>query len=376
MSQYDLAIVGAGIAGLAHAWHAARRGLKVAIFERHPQAQGASIRNFGMIWPVGQPRGPLYARAKRALGHWQNLAAEAGFDLRATGSLHLAYAEDEWAVLNEFVHEYRDPDQPVELIRAEAVQARSPLVRAQGLIGAMWSPEEHVTTSPDTIRQLGLHLRDHHGVELHLGTTVTAVHSGQLIAGGREVTADRILICSGAEFETLFADSLRESPMVKCKLQMWSARHREPGFALGPCLCAGLTLLHYDAFARCPSLAALMARMDAERADAREHGVHILLSQHASGELILGDSHHYGPDPQPFDREDVQQIMARELNRFLHTEDLSVTRRWHGVYAKTPGATEWHAEPLPGVHLLNGLGGTGMTLTLGLAEEWLDRILA
>jgi glycine/D-amino acid oxidase-like deaminating enzyme len=47
--QFDLAIVGAGVVGLAHAYLAAKSGLKVALFERNPAAIGASIRNFGMI---------------------------------------------------------------------------------------------------------------------------------------------------------------------------------------------------------------------------------------------------------------------------------------------------------------------------------------
>jgi glycine/D-amino acid oxidase-like deaminating enzyme len=45
----DLAIVGAGILGLAHAFLAAKAGKSVVVFEKSHRASGASVRNFGMI---------------------------------------------------------------------------------------------------------------------------------------------------------------------------------------------------------------------------------------------------------------------------------------------------------------------------------------
>src|SRR5262249_43726731 len=97
-----VAIVGGGIAGLAHAWSAARRGHRVMLFERHPRAVGASIRNFGTIWPIGQPHGVLYETALRSRRFWLELVRETGFWHANVGSIHLAYRPDELAVLEEF----------------------------------------------------------------------------------------------------------------------------------------------------------------------------------------------------------------------------------------------------------------------------------
>ena len=103
---YDVAVVGAGILGLAHAYHLAERGLRVIVFERQPTAQGASIRNFGMLWPIGQPPGTLYRLARRSLEIWRSILERAGIDHEPVGSLHLAYHDDEAAVLDEFVNRF------------------------------------------------------------------------------------------------------------------------------------------------------------------------------------------------------------------------------------------------------------------------------
>jgi len=54
MSTKKAIVVGAGIVGLSITRALHQKGYEVKVFERHPKSQGASVRNFGMVWPVGQ----------------------------------------------------------------------------------------------------------------------------------------------------------------------------------------------------------------------------------------------------------------------------------------------------------------------------------
>jgi glycine/D-amino acid oxidase-like deaminating enzyme len=98
----DVAIVGGGIVGLAHALAALRQGHRVVLFEREQFAIGASVRNSGLLWPIGQAPGPGLRRALRSREIWTEVAGQAGIWPKSNGSLHLAYHDDEWDVFKEF----------------------------------------------------------------------------------------------------------------------------------------------------------------------------------------------------------------------------------------------------------------------------------
>ena len=136
-------VVGAGIIGLATAWHLARGGRRVVVVERHQRAHGASVRNFGMVWPIGQPRGSRQALALRSREHWLSILPSAGLWHELTGSLHVAYHDDEMAVLSEFIDDGRGALE-CRLMTAREVAATAPRVRTAGLKGALWSPHEIV----------------------------------------------------------------------------------------------------------------------------------------------------------------------------------------------------------------------------------------
>jgi FAD dependent oxidoreductase TIGR03364 len=367
-----LAIVGAGIVGLAHAYQAARRGLRVVVFERNARATGASIRNFGMILPIGMAAGPMLERALRSRGIWLDLAARAGFWHNPAGAVFLAYAADELQVLGEFAARASALGYQCQLLDAAGVLARSQAVKTQGLLGGLFSATEIVVDPREAVVKLAAYLQAECGVEFHFGQTVTAIEPPRLIANGEAWLAERVTVCGGADFETLFPDLLRHSGLTRCKLQMMRTQPQPGGWQLGPLLATGLSLGHYAAFAGCPSLPALRARLAQEFPELERWGIHVLVSQNGLGELTLGDSHEYGLEPDPFDKPEIDALILRQAQTFLNAPSCEVSQRWHGVYAKHLSQDTLVLRPHPNVAVVNGVGGAGMTISFGLAEETLD----
>jgi glycine/D-amino acid oxidase-like deaminating enzyme len=101
MEKKTAIVIGAGILGVATARALALKGYAVSVYERNPKALGASVRNFGMVWPIGQPAGKLYEWAMHSRNCWMEIAKAADLWYDPVGSLHLAYHSDEWQVLQE-----------------------------------------------------------------------------------------------------------------------------------------------------------------------------------------------------------------------------------------------------------------------------------
>lgn len=370
--KVDFAVVGAGIVGLAHALAAAKRGLRVVLLERNDRAVGASVRNFGLVWPIGQPDGPRHRRALQTREIWGEIATHAGISFFPTGSLHLAYREDEWRVLQEFASTANGSGHGRRLMSSDQTTALHSSVRPQGLLGSLWSPTEATVDPREAISKIPSWLEEKYGVELRFGTTVRGIDSRRVVTSNGDLEADRIIICSGPDFETLFPAHFQAAAITRCKLQMMRTVPQPSGWSLGPALCAGLTLTHYDSFRECGSLPALKARIRAELPFHVEHGIHVLVSEASDRGLTLGDSHHYGLTVDPFDREDINAGILSYLATFLQAPSLKIAQRWHGVYPKmTDGSSELVFSPAPRVTVVNGLGGAGMTMSFGLAEELL-----
>ena len=363
-------VIGAGIVGLATARALAIRGKKVRVLERNSFAVGASIRNFGMIWPIGQPDGKMYERAMLSQSIWKEIAAASGIWHDPSGSLHLAYSDVEMEVLESFRDSVKNTRDYTLMSPSEAAVHSTAIVQ-NGLKGGLYSPDEMIVDSPTAIKALPAYLNEKYGVEFLWDTHVQQVETGKVYSGNKVFEADEIYVCNGPDFENLFPETFAAMPITKCKLQMMRMGVQPNGWRMGPSLCGGLSLTHYASFSAAGEpLQRLKQHIEDTMPDYVKWGIHVMVSQNASGELIIGDSHEYGPTHDPFEKSFINDLILKYLSGFARFQEEKITVNWNGVYAKLKdGRTEIVTSPMAGVTIINGLGGAGMTLSFGLAEQ-------
>ena len=130
----DVAVVGAGVIGLASAWRLAQAGMAVVVIDPAP-GSGASGVAAGMLAPVTEAR--LGEEALLALNHaswarWPAFAAEveaAGgrpVGYRADGTLMVALDADDRALLDDLAGRHRAMGLAVEALRGREARALEP----------------------------------------------------------------------------------------------------------------------------------------------------------------------------------------------------------------------------------------------------------
>jgi FAD dependent oxidoreductase TIGR03364 len=373
--NFDVAIVGAGILGLAHAYWAASRGHSVIVFERSPQSRGASVRNFGMIWPIGQRAGETHQMALRSSQIWTEVLKDAQLPYHPTGSLHVVYQPDEAEVAREFCARGPAHGYSCRWLAPREVLDKSDAVIAAGLIGAIWSETELTVDPRRIIAELPRYLSAKFGVQFRFATVVQSIQLPNIVAGGETWTVAHAIVCGGDDFETLYPQLLAGSGITRCKLQMMRTPPQPHGWQLGPALAAGLTLRFYPAFEICTeSLPRYQARVAREMPDYERWAIHLLVSQTADGALTIGDSHEYGLAVEVFNKDEIDRLILEHARTFLRAPDLSIAERWYGVYAKHPEAAFVSIDAAPQVKIVTAPGGSGMTLSFGLAEKMIHEM--
>jgi L-2-hydroxyglutarate oxidase LhgO len=137
-----VAIVGAGVIGLACAAALARRGRRVVLIERHDgPGRETSSRNSGVIhaglyYPPGSLKAALCVEGRQRLYRWCHAR---GVPHRRTGKLVLATEPGELGALEALAVRARDNGAgDVAWLDAAEIRRRDPALRA---VAGLWSPE-------------------------------------------------------------------------------------------------------------------------------------------------------------------------------------------------------------------------------------------
>ncbi|MDQ3402691.1 MAG: TIGR03364 family FAD-dependent oxidoreductase [Actinomycetota bacterium] len=365
MTAPTLVVVGAGIVGLAHALEGVRRGMAVVVLDRDERAVGASIRNFGHICVTAQ-EGQSLDYALRTREMWLDMAAKAGFWLSEAGTVVLARADDERAVLAEFAE--RRGDQ-VSLLDGREVRNRLPQVSDE-VIGGAVLPLDLRVDPREAVPALATWLGEQ-GVDFRWRTAVTGVEPGTVHTTRGAVKADAIVVAVGHDVDQLLPEVADAVALRRCLLLMLQVSTPDNA-VFDSAILSGLSLLRYPGLRACPSSAALRERICRERPELIDVSMNLMLTQRPDGDLVIGDTHAYGLTHDPFTDENTGNLILRETARLLGVDSLVVHNRWRGIYASSDKTDFLVAAPYSTVRVVSVTSGIGMTTAFGLAPTVID----
>ncbi|MDM4015609.1 TIGR03364 family FAD-dependent oxidoreductase [Roseiconus lacunae] len=379
----DLLVVGGGVLGAFHAYHALQKGLRVRLVERNAAPCGATVRNFGQVVPSGLDS-TWQAYGRESLRIYASLQSQADLSVRQLGSIYIASDDEELGLIEELHAINRDNDYTSELWTADRCRQRYPQLRSDYCRGGLFFPEEVSVNPRLMIHRLHQWLAEQPGFEAHFNTAVidlTVDGLGRVNAeasDGRTFQAEKAVLCNGSEFRLLYPEMFYDSDIETVKLQMLRLGS-QAGVDIPGNVLTGLSIRRYESFAQCPSWNAIKAKEPAD-SFAKRWGVHVLFKQEVDGSVILGDSHEYASaeavDDLGFDlRTDINDYFVQEGRKIFDLPNWQVESSWFGVYCQTDQPEGIYNQVIDEhIHVVTGIGGKGMTSSAGYAKSSMEKI--
>lgn len=230
----DVIVVGAGLYGLSAAWHLARRGAKVWVFDGGDFASGGSGRNlagFRMQWGLEFNIRLSQESIEFFEGAAERLDYPAGIECKQGGYLLLAHDE---AVLDRFrriapVHEKFGV--PSEILTPEEIARLVPALNMDGVLGGSFCPKDG-TANPFRLLDAFLKAARREGVNIQFRTPVRGIerHGDLFLAkvpGGGH-WAPVVLICTDWQAPELLAPLGIDVPITGLPKEAIATERRTP----------------------------------------------------------------------------------------------------------------------------------------------------
>jgi len=308
VERYDAAIVGGGIIGLACAWRASQRGLRVCVLEREQPGCGATRAAAGVLAPDPETPG-FTALALRSSDLWPAFAAElrdeTGIDAGYTrcGSLVLSFGDPPEVRLDG------------EWLDGAECRALEPGL-ASDCTGGLHLPQDAQVDPRRAVEALVAAL----GGAVRTGTDVVELgENAVVLADGTRVEAERIVLAAGA----------------------WSARRLAKRLPLRPVKGQTLRL-------RGPLPATRIIRSE-----------HVYVVPRASGETVLGASVEEAGYDTTVTADATEALLRRATRAVPAVAQLELVEAVASLRPATPDGGpligEWEGVLVAGGHYRNGI---------------------
>ncbi len=378
--DYDLVVVGGGVLGTFHAYHAGKKGLKVAILEKDSFSNGATVRNFGQVVPSGMnTKWQSYGR--KSLKIYKKIQSKFDISVRQEGSIYIASNEEEVALLEELKEINRANEYTSILFTKEQCLHRYPGLRADYVKAGLFFPEE-ITVEPRVMIAKVQKYLVKKGVDIFYNSKVIECNSlgdqvGVYLADGRTYSSKKIIICNGSDFKTLFPKVFASSNMEVSKLQMMCTKP-QGNFKIPGSILTGLSIRRYEAFAECPSYLKTKSNEPSDSFE-KKWGIHILFKQATDGSVILGDSHEYADadkiDDLGFDLNmEIDEFILTKAKQIFDLPNYKIAQRWYGMYSQCKNSDIFQTTIDGNIHIVTGIGGKGMTGSAGFSKHNINQI--
>lgn len=377
----DLIIIGGGVLGTFHAYHALKRGLKVSIIEKDKMPKSATIQNFGQVVPSGMDS-KWQAYGRESLNIYKEIQSQFDISIRQNGSVYLASNDEEVQLIEELAQINKTNNYESNLLTKNECLGKYPGLRADYVKAGLFFPDE-VTVEPRTmIYRLQEYMVQYLGLKLITNTAIFSCENtvdGVVLesAANEEYFAKKVIICNGNEFKNLYPELFCNSDLEVSKLQMLQTKPQN-NYKLDGSILTGLSIRRYEAFYECPSFREVKAREDANSLE-KKWGVHILFKQAMDGSVILGDSHQYASarniDDLDFNLDmDIDNFMIQEAKKIIDLPNYEIQNRWFGMYSQCKTKDVFEHTIGENIHIITGIGGKGMTGSAGFSKENIAKI--
>jgi len=382
IKKYDLIVVGGGILGTFHAFHALRRGKKVLLLEKDNFPVGATVRNFGQVVPSGMID-QWFTYGVRSLAIYKELQETAHISVRNNGSVYIASDDDEQQLIHELFTYYQKVGYPVELLSKQQILEKYPAIRSTYAKEALFFPEEVSVEPEQMIHRVQAYMKAHFetfDMQCNAPVVDCMEERSEVVlrtSEGNRFLADQVVICNGNEFKLLFPAIYAESGQVVSKLQMMRTVPI-PAITLCGNILTGLTIRRYESFETyCPSFHQIGT--PEHYLELKKWGIHILFKQAIDGSVIIGDSHEYADcryiDNLGFDlKQEINALILQEAERIVSFDVNRLSKSWAGFYPQHSEKNIVEIDVTPRIHIRTGIGGKGMTAGIGYTEASIRRL--